>query len=97
MGSQADQGDKLNLNDELGEMIHRSLESRVGRAQPPARGREQLLAEARTIQVDRDHHHNPARDDFHWRPLRHRDESHIDRDVFGGLIHATDSIRKMSL
>lgn len=97
MGVEPEQREEKIFDDELGTMIHQSLQSRVGRMAPPPRGREQLLAAARKQQPDHQEHRHSGREEFRWQPPQRRDQSHSDHDVFSALIHARDSVRRMSL
>jgi hypothetical protein len=97
MSLEDNQRDELGLEDDLGKMIRQSLETRAGRAIPPARGRELLMAAARALPVDDGNHRSFVRDEYRWHPPQRRDQSHTDHDLLSGLIHARESVRRMSL
>ncbi len=85
------------VNDDLGKLIQKSLNSRVARMLPPARGRDQLIATIRSQQVQPWKQRESFREEFHWLPPPRPDPTHSGHDVWSALIHARDSVRRLSL
>jgi hypothetical protein len=97
MGSKPNHDDEIRLDDDLGRLLKRSLEARVVRMTPPARGREQLLSAARARQNDQRQRYGSDREDYRWLPPQRRDQNSLDQDLLSAFIHARDSVRRMSL
>jgi hypothetical protein len=97
MGLDPDHQDEMLLNDDLGRLLRKSLQARVERMPPPARGREQLFATLRSQQVEAQKYRGSLREEFQWLPPPRPDQTHSDHDVWSALIHARDSVRRLSL